>query len=49
MEARPTNGIRMVSEFSDVFSDELPGMPPDCDIEFSIVLLPGIAPIAKHP
>ena len=49
MEARPTDDIRVVSEFSDVFSDELPGMPPDCDIEFSIVLLPGIAPIAKHP
>jgi hypothetical protein len=27
----------------------LPGMPPDRDIEFSIDLLPGIAPIAKRP
>jgi hypothetical protein len=49
MEARPTNGIRVVSEFPDVFSDDLPGMPPDRDIEFSIDLLPGIAPIAKRP
>ena len=39
MEARPTDGIRMVSEFPDVFSDDLPGMPPERDIEFSIDLL----------
>jgi hypothetical protein len=49
MEARPTDGIRVVSEFSDVFPDDLPGMPPDRDIEFSINLLPGTAPIAKRP
>ena len=40
---------RMVSEFPDVFPDDLPGMPPECDIEFSIDLLPGTAPIAKRP
>jgi hypothetical protein len=28
---------------------DLPGMPPDRDIEFSIDLLPGIALIAKRP
>jgi hypothetical protein len=49
MEARPTDGIRVVSEFPDVFPDDLPGMPPDHDIEFSIDLFPGIAPIAKRP
>jgi hypothetical protein len=38
-----------VEEFLDVFPDELPGMPPDRDIEFIIELLPRIAPIAKHP
>ena len=31
------------------FPDDLPGMPPDRDIEFIIELLPRIAPIAKHP
>jgi hypothetical protein len=46
MEARPTDGV---SEFLDVFPDDLPGMPPDHDIEFSIDLLPGTAPIAKRP
>jgi hypothetical protein len=49
MEARPTDGIRVVSKFPDVFLDDLPSMPPDCDIEFSIDLLPGTAPIAKRP
>jgi hypothetical protein len=49
MEARPTDGIRVVSEFPDVFPDDLPGMPPDRDIEFSIDLLPSTAPIAKRP
>ena len=29
MEARPTDGIRVVSEFPDVFPDDLPGMPPE--------------------
>ena len=40
---------RVVEEFSDVFPDDLPGMPPDHDIEFIIELLPGITPIAKRP
>jgi hypothetical protein len=39
----------VVDEFLDVFLDELPGMPPDRDIEFVIELLPGTAPIAKRP
>ena len=49
MEARPTDGIRVVSEFPDVFPDDLPGMPPERAIEFCIDLLPGTAPIAKRP
>ncbi|WVZ64299.1 hypothetical protein U9M48_013839 [Paspalum notatum var. saurae] len=48
MEARPTDGIRVVCEYPDVFPDELPGMPPDRDIEFLIELLPGTAPIAMR-
>jgi len=39
----------VVNELPDVFPDELPGMPPDRDIEFIIELLPGTAPIAKRP
>ena len=32
---------------SDVFPDELPGMPPDRDIEFAIEVVPGTNPIFK--
>ena len=39
----------MVREYPDVFPKELPGMPPDRDVEFIIDLLPGIGPIAKRP
>ena len=31
----------MVKDFPDVFPEELPGMPPDRDIECLIELLPG--------
>ena len=49
MEGRPTAGIPIVCDFPDVFPDELPGMPPDRDVEFLIELIPGTAPIAKRP
>jgi hypothetical protein len=39
----------MVSEFPDVFPEELPGMPPDQDIEFVIELIPGSTLIYKSP
>ena len=39
----------MVKDFTDVFPEELPGMPPDRDIEFLIELLPGTGPISKRP
>jgi hypothetical protein len=41
--------IRVVQEYPDVFLEELPGMPPDHDIEFIIELLPGTPPISKRP
>jgi hypothetical protein len=41
--------IRVVQEYPDVFSEELPGMPPDRDIEFLIELLPETPPISKRP
>jgi hypothetical protein len=40
---------QVVNEFSDVFPDELLGMPPNHDIEFLIELLPRTAPKAKRP
>jgi hypothetical protein len=45
----PVERIPVVCEYPDVFPDELPGMPPDRDIEFAIELQPGTAPISKRP
>jgi hypothetical protein len=39
----------MFNEFTDVFPEELPSMPPDRDIEFVIELKPGTSPIYKTP
>jgi hypothetical protein len=41
--------IPIICEYPDVFPDDLPGMPPDRDIEFTIELQPGTAPISKRP
>ena len=39
----------MVREFGDVFPKELPGLPPEREIEFSVELLPGTSPISIAP
>jgi hypothetical protein len=39
----------IVREFQDVFPKELPRMPPDREIEFTIDLIPGTSPIAQAP
>ena len=41
--------ILVVCEYPDVFLEELPGMPPDREVEFVIELKPGTAPISKRP
>ena len=47
-EVTPLEAIRIVSDFLDVFPEELPGTPPERDVEFFIELLPGTTPIAKR-
>jgi hypothetical protein len=42
-----TENILVVEEFMDVFPEELPGMPPEREVEFYIDLIPRTAPIAK--
>jgi hypothetical protein len=44
-----TRNIRVVRDFPDVFLEELPGMPPDREVEFVIDLLTGNTPISKRP
>jgi hypothetical protein len=40
--------ILVVFEFPDVFPEDLPGLPPERDIEFVIELKPGAAPISRR-
>jgi len=41
--------IPVVCEFPVVFPEDLPGLPPDRDVEFKIDLIPGTAPITRRP
>ena len=41
--------IPVVREFLDVFPEDLPGIPIDREIEFSVEVLPGTSPISKAP
>ena len=38
-----------MNEYADVFPDELPGLPPEREVEFRIELNPGAKPVAKAP
>jgi hypothetical protein len=49
LNASQGSEVPVVNEFPDVFPDELPGLPPDRDIEFVIELKPGMQPIYKSP
>ena len=40
---------QVVCEYEDVFLDELPGLPPYRDIDFTIELHPGTLPISMTP
>jgi hypothetical protein len=48
-KAIPMEEIWVVHDFPDLFSEDLPRMPLDHDIEFIIDLVPGTAPISKRP
>jgi hypothetical protein len=41
--------VFVLHDFRDVFVDEIPELPPRREIDFSIDLLPGSAPISKSP
>ena len=41
--------VPVVRDYADVFPEELPGIPPERQVEFRIDLVPGAAPIAKAP
>jgi hypothetical protein len=41
--------VPVVCEFQDVFPEDLPGLPPDREVEFTVELEPGTAPISVAP
>ena len=41
--------LPVVKEFADVFPEELPGMPPERELEFTRDLKLGAEPIARTP
>jgi hypothetical protein len=49
VQAKSITDIPVVCEFPDVFPDDLPGLPPDRDVEFKIDLLLGTALISRRP
>ena len=43
--AEPIKEVPVVCDFADLFLANLPGLPPDRDVEFTIEFLPGTATI----
>ena len=41
--------VPVVSEFVDIFSEELPSLPPHREVNFAIDLVSGATPISKAP
>ncbi|XP_073035231.1 uncharacterized protein [Primulina eburnea] len=48
-ERLEVSDIPVVKEFPDVFLDEIPGFPPQREIDFSIELVSGTNPISRAP
>eukprot|EP00253_Pinus_taeda_P012179 PITA_12179 len=43
------HNIPVIQEFTDVFPEEIPGLPPRRNIDFTIELTPGAAPVSRAP
>nr|GEU79192.1 hypothetical protein [Tanacetum cinerariifolium] len=41
--------VPIVQDFLKVFLEDLPGIPPTCQVEFQINLIPGAAPMVRAP
>ena len=48
-EVKKIQDIPEVCDFPDVFPEDLPGLPPQRQVEFRIDLIRGAAPIARAP
>ena len=41
--------IRVLREYADVFPEEIPGLPPKRELDFTIEMVPGAVPNSKAP
>ena len=48
-KAKTTNELEWLSEFEDIFSEELSELPPPRDVDHASELIPGAQPVAKRP
>nr|GEY96602.1 reverse transcriptase domain-containing protein [Tanacetum cinerariifolium] len=48
-EEKRLENVLIVRDFSKVFLEDLPGLPPTRQVEFQIDLIPGAAPVARVP
>ncbi|GKC75159.1 putative reverse transcriptase domain-containing protein [Tanacetum coccineum] len=48
-EKKRLEDVPIIQNFPEVFSEDLPGLPPTRQVEFQIDLIPGVAPIAWAP
>ncbi|GJT80079.1 hypothetical protein Tco_1054421 [Tanacetum coccineum] len=48
-EEKRLKDVPTVRDFSKVFPEDLPGLPPTRQVEFQIDLVPGAAPMARPP
>nr|GEY52000.1 putative reverse transcriptase domain-containing protein [Tanacetum cinerariifolium] len=46
---RRIEDVPVVRDFSEVFPEDLPGLPPTRQVEFNIKLIPGAGPVARAP
>ncbi|GKF30005.1 hypothetical protein Tco_0096347, partial [Tanacetum coccineum] len=49
IEEKRLEDVPTIWDFSEVFPEYLPGLPPTRQVEFQIDLVPGAAPVARAP
>ncbi|GJU08286.1 hypothetical protein Tco_1124716 [Tanacetum coccineum] len=48
-EEKRLEDVPIVQDFSEVFLEDFPRLPPAQQVEFQIDLVPGVAPVARAP
>ena len=48
-EEKQLKDVPIVRDFPEVFPEDLPGLPPQRQVQFHIDLVPGAAPVARSP